>query len=173
MKDLFLVMALVFSASVYSQAVPAPVPDNNIVIETLAIDNFTYPDYSIAISENFFVAPSDYVTINFEKMEYCENFGQAVEAVRVGKMIKRQSHPADTFIFMQVPSVINQEIVPKMTSLPTSVKKEFERRFNDERLQITDIYYTDQLARVDNSNVIRGWTPLPEDVLASDWIILG
>ncbi|GHT64548.1 hypothetical protein FACS189451_12190 [Bacteroidia bacterium] len=169
MKHLFLVMALIFSAIVYSQAVPAPVPNDNI----LAMDNAVYPDYSIAISENFFVAPSGYVTINFEKMEYCENFGQAVEALRVGKIIKRQSHQADTFIFMQVPSVINQEIVPKMTSLPKSVKKEFERRFNDEYLQTVEIYYTDQLARVDNSNVIRSWTPLPEDVLATDWVILG
>lgn len=170
MKHLFLVMALVFSASVYSQAAPAPVPDNNIVIETLAMDNVVYPDYSIAISENFFVAPIGYVTINFEKMEYCENFGQAIEALRAGKMVKRQSHQADSFIFMQVPSAINQEIVPKMTSLPPSVKKEFERRFNDERLRTADIYYTDQLARVDNSNVIRSWTPLPEDVF---WLPIG
>ena len=106
-------------------------------------------------------------------MDYGNSFGQAIDALKSGKMVKRQEHGENTFIFMQVPSTINKEVVPKMTSLPQSVKDEFERRFNDKQLQVSEIYYSDQLAIVNPSNLIRGYSPSPEDALADDWVILG
>lgn len=98
------------------------------------------------------------------------NFGQVIEALKAGKMAKRSGR--NEFIFMQVPSVIGKEIVPKMTSLPQSVKDEFNRRFNDPSLQVVEISYTNQLAIVNPSNLITGYSPSPEDALAEDWIIL-
>ena len=101
------------------------------------------------------------------------NFGQAVEALKQGKRVQRTGwNGKGLFVFMQVPSSINREIVPKMQSLPQSVKDEFERRFNDPNEQIDAIYYDNQLALVNPSNLITGWSPSTSDALADDWVIL-
>ena len=109
-------------------------------------------------------------------MERSLNFGQAVEAMRNGRMVARDNATwaafHNRFVFMQVPSVINKEIVPKMQSLPQSVKAEFERRFNDPKRQINAIYYNNQLAIVYPSNLICGYSPSAEDALAIDWYTL-
>lgn len=97
-------------------------------------------------------------------------FESVVQALKDGKMVKRSG--SDKFVFMQVPSTIHRDIVPRMQSLPQSVKNEFERRFNDENEQIDNIYYSDQLAIVGASNLIVGWSPSPSDILACDWIII-
>lgn len=98
------------------------------------------------------------------------NFGQAIEALKQGKVVSRQG--INGFVFMQVPSTINKEIVPKMQSLPQSVKNYFDKVFNDERQQLDAIYYDNQLALVKSSNLIIGWSPSAEDCLAEDWVIL-
>lgn len=101
------------------------------------------------------------------------NFGQVVEALKQGKRVQRTGwNGKGLFVFMQVPSTINREIVPKMQSLPQSVKDEFERRFNDPNEQIDSIYYDNQLALVNQSNLITGWSPSTTDALADDWVIL-
>lgn len=101
------------------------------------------------------------------------NFGQAVEALKQGKRVQRTGwNGKGLFVFMQVPSTINREIVPKMQSLPQSVKDEFERRFSDPKEQIDAIYYDNQLALVNPSNLITGWSPSTPDALADDWVVL-
>ena len=101
------------------------------------------------------------------------NFGQAIEALKEGKKVQRTGwNGKGLFVFMQVPSSINREIVPKMQSLPQSVKDEFERRFNDPNEQIDAIYYDNQLALVNPSNLITGWSPSVSDSLSNDWIVL-
>jgi Protein of unknown function (DUF2829) len=106
-------------------------------------------------------------------MERSLNFGQAVAALKSGKRVARDiwSRLDDAFIFMQVPSEIHKSIVPKMQSLPQSVKDEFERRFNDPKKQIDAIYYDNQVAIVYPSNLISGWAPSVEDISATDWYI--
>lgn len=101
------------------------------------------------------------------------NFGQAVEALKQGKMVTRSGwNGRGLFVFMQVPAEINKEIVPKMQSLPQSVKNEFQRRFDDPNEQIDAIYYSNQLALVSTSNMITGWAPSTSDSLAEDWEII-
>ena len=100
------------------------------------------------------------------------NFGKALEIVKNGGMIHRTGwNGKDLFVFAQVPADINKEIVPKMQSLPGLVKSEFERRFIDPNYQIDAIYYSNQLALVNNSNMITGWSPSTSDALAEDWEI--
>lgn len=70
------------------------------------------------------------------------------------------------FIFQQVPSIIPIDVVPKMQSLPQSVKDEFVRR------QGATISYKNQLAMVYPDNTIYGWVASPSDVLEQDWCIL-
>ena len=101
------------------------------------------------------------------------SFGEAIVALKEGKMVRRSSWPANKrFVFMQVPSVINRTIVPKMQSLPDAVKAEFERVFNDSVEQLVDIVYCDQLALVADSLRISSFSPSVEDCLAGDWSVL-
>lgn len=99
------------------------------------------------------------------------NFGQAVEALNQGKRVARKGwNGKGLFIFKQVPSVIEKDIVPKMHSLPQSVKDEFAKRFESRNLD--SIKYDNQLAIVNPDNMINGWAPSVSDALAEDWIIL-
>ena len=99
------------------------------------------------------------------------DFGEAIKALKQGKRVRRKDWDGQ-FIFMQVPSEVPAEIVPKMSSLPNSVKDEFERRFKDSNQQIDAIYYNNQIALVNQSNLITSWSPSVSDVLSEDWLIL-
>jgi Protein of unknown function (DUF2829). len=101
------------------------------------------------------------------------NFAYALQALKDGQRVARTGwNGKGMFVFMQVPSEIKKEIVPKMQSLPQSVKDEFEKRFNDPNQQIDSIYYNNQFAIVSASNMITGWSPSVTDTLAEDWTVL-
>lgn len=94
------------------------------------------------------------------------NFGQAIEALKDGKRIAREGwNGKGLFVFMQVPAEIGFDIIPKMQSLPQSVKDEFIRRKGA-------ISYSNQMALVNPNNSINGWAPSSSDTLAEDWVIL-
>ena len=94
------------------------------------------------------------------------SFGEAIGALKDGKRVSRVGwNGKNLFIFQQVPSEINEEIVPKMQSLPQSVKDEFAKRGGN-------ISYKNQLAMVYPDNIIYGWVASPSDVLETDWCIL-
>lgn len=100
------------------------------------------------------------------------NFGQAIEALKQGKRVARQGwNGKGLFVFMQVPSMIGAEIIPKMQSLPQAVKDEFTRRFEKDPSNAF-IEYKNQLAMVYPDNNIYGWVASPSDVLENDWCIL-
>lgn len=118
----------------------------------------------------------------FEKA-YKENgkltFGAAIEfGLKKGKRVQRSGwNGKGMFIFMQVPSKVPIDIVPKMTSLPQSVKDEFDRRSKNipvdaEVPVFTHIRYQNQIAMVYPDNNIYGWVASPSDILEEDWIIL-
>lgn len=101
------------------------------------------------------------------------DFGKAIKALKDGKIVRRNEWEKDFFIFKQVPSSVHKNIVPKMTSLPESVKIELEKRFNDlKNHSIDSINYVDQIAFVNWSGRIDSYTPSVIDVFAEDWIIL-
>jgi len=108
------------------------------------------------------------------------NFGDAIDALKQGKRVARKGwNGKGLFVFMQVPSEISKDIVPKMQSLPQSVKDEFQRRFEDESSLDPDavaarggITYQNQMAIVYPNNSIHGWCPSSSDALAEDWTIL-
>jgi uncharacterized protein (DUF1919 family) len=94
------------------------------------------------------------------------NFGHAVEALKEGKMVRRSGwNGKGLFVFMQVPAVIAIDTVPKMQSLPQSVKDEFHNR------ALATISYQNQMAIVYPDNSIHGWAPSASDSLAIDWEI--
>lgn len=106
----------------------------------------------------------------FEKSTKNLSFGEATTLLKQGKMVSRKGwNGKNMFIFMQIPSTITKDVVSKMQSLPDAVKAEFDRRFNNSNYQIEAIYYNNQLAMVNSSNVITGWSPSTIDSLSEDW----
>ena len=96
---------------------------------------------------------------------------QVKTALVNGLRCRRSSWKEDVkFIFMQVPAEIDKDIVPKMQSLPQSVKDYFMGTFEKE--QINAIYYNDQIAQVNSSNLITSYSPSVSDLLANDWEVL-
>ena len=95
-----------------------------------------------------------------------QDIGEAIEAAKNGLRIAREGwNGSGMFVFMQVPATISIDIIPKMQSLPQTVKDEFVRRG-------CDINYCNQLALVKPDNTINGWAPSTADALAQDWQIL-
>lgn len=101
-------------------------------------------------------------------------FGQALEALHNGQRVARGGwNGKELFVFRQVPADIGMDVVPKMQSLPDSVKAEFQARYAN--CQTSDdprnsIHYRNQLAMVHPDNTITGWAPSASDALAVDWI---
>lgn len=93
-------------------------------------------------------------------------FTEALVALKAGKRVARNGwNGKGMFVFMQVPSEIGTEIIPRMQSLPEFVKNEFVMRGQP-------IRYSNQLAIVKADNEINGWAPSVADALADDWTIL-
>lgn len=99
------------------------------------------------------------------------DFEQILPHLKNGQRVSRTLWPEHTFIFRQVPSAIPGDVISKMTSLPESVKEEFLFRFEDDNFQIDKIYYSDQIAQVNSSNLIVGYSPSVSDVFATDWVL--
>jgi len=96
-----------------------------------------------------------------------QNIGQAVAAASQGKIISREGwNGQGMFVFQQVPSLVPEAIIPKMTSLPEAVKTVLIGRGGH-------ITYQNQFALVKPDNSIHGWTPSSADTLATDWCIHG
>lgn len=128
------------------------------------------------------------LTETVENAKQLVDFGEAIKALKQGKRVQRNGwNGKGLFIFMQVSADIFLETVPKMQSLPQTVKNEFIKRqkenlYSKEPLFVTEngtstkihdhIYYRNQLAMVYPDNIIYGWVASPSDILEEDWIIL-
>lgn len=94
-----------------------------------------------------------------------QTFGQAIEALKEGKIVSRAGwNGKGLFVFRQVPSAVPADIIPKMTSLPQAVKD----RLGKTGLPIT---YQNQFCIVYPDNSLHGWQPSGSDSLATDWEI--
>ena len=104
-------------------------------------------------------------------------FGQAIEALKLGKAIARKGWNANRdlhkvmpmFIFKQIPAEIGHSIIPKMQSVPDNVKGKF--------IEYTKtIKYSNQIAVVNQDGntdgVVDGWVPSISSILAEDWYVI-
>ena len=101
------------------------------------------------------------------------NFGAAIEALKQGRMISRLAWEGKAFVFRQVPSVVPAAIIPRMTSLPHSVKEMWAKHPD------APLHYRDQLAIVEDHEddpmaaSVRSWAPTISDLFAEDWAVFG
>lgn len=99
--------------------------------------------------------------------------GEALSVLKDGGCVARHGwNGMGLFVFRQVPATISRVVVPNMQSLPQSVKNEFMRRFDGTSYLVDTIQYDNQLAIVNKSNLIQGWTPSASDALAEDWYVV-
>lgn len=95
------------------------------------------------------------------------DFSSAVQWLKAQKCIRRTSWPEGTFVVKQVPADIPSEIIPKMTSLPDSVKNLLLSRSAD-----ATIHYRHQMLQIDRNGIANAWHPNAEDVFAEDWQVV-
>ena len=108
-------------------------------------------------------------------------FGLAIEALKLCKCIARKGwNGKGMFVCKQVPSVIGQDIVPKMQSLPQSAKDQFTQRWHNANAEndavaianTGSIEYHNQMIIVKPDNSIDSWVASSSDTFAEDWVIL-
>jgi hypothetical protein len=105
------------------------------------------------------------------------SFGEALTAMKAGKMVTRFGWNGNgMFVFKQIQAKVSMDIVPKMSSLPQSVKDEFimraARRVDRGGTTLDDyasIRYYNQFCIVKQNNDLYSWVPSANDICANDW----
>lgn len=94
------------------------------------------------------------------------NFGQAIEALKEGKLITRSGwNGKGMFVIKQIPATIGTDIIPKMQSLPDAAKEVLMGRNQP-------ISYRNQMLLVTNEGKADSWVPSSSDCFAEDWHVL-
>lgn len=113
-----------------------------------------------------------------DRIGYTLNFGDAIKALKEGKMVARKGwNGKGMFVFMRpadeilVPLVVNQ-----VKSLPKSVKDHFYFNSNPNvpLLEQTEtIKFTSYLCmKASDGSIVNGWLASQTDILAEDWEIV-
>ena len=92
-------------------------------------------------------------------------FGVAVEIVKQGEIALRIPWiPKAEFIFMRPKDKLPIDVIEKVKSLPESIKKILIENGKD-------VEFDEYLCLINSDgNVVNGWIPTVEDMLATDWI---
>lgn len=94
------------------------------------------------------------------------NFGLAIEAMKQGKCVARKGwNGAGMFVCKQIPNRIDHALLPRMQSLPDSVKEILTERG-------TSFCYLNQMIIVKPDNSIDSWVASSSDTFAEDWMIV-
>jgi len=145
--------------------------DELYLIPTLeGVYNFTPEDVLITgVKGEIYPCKKDIFEATYEIVETEKstlNFGEAIKALKSGKLIARQGwNGKGMFIVKQIPSVIGIDIIPRMQSLPESVKKVLVEREQP-------ISYESQMLIINSLGRADSWVPSSSDVFAEDWIIV-
>lgn len=93
------------------------------------------------------------------------DFSGALLALKAGKAVRRTTPSTTWFLTMQVPSIIEADIIPKMQSLNNTAKILLtERGIN--------IMYQNQIIQVSAGGSITYYIPTATDLFATDWIVV-
>jgi len=145
--------------------------DECYLIPTLeGTHNFTPKDVLITgVKGEIYPCKKDIFEATYEKADpksFTLTFGEAIEVLKAGKLVARLGwNGKGMFIVKQIPSVIGIEIIPKMQSLPQSVKDVLIERSQP-------ITYESQMLIINSNGRADSWVPSSSDVFAEDWIIL-
>lgn len=101
------------------------------------------------------------------------NFGQAIEAVKSGKLVARKGwNGKGMFIFMRPECELTTEVVvDKVQSLPTTLKSWVANNYSDKPQDV--IKFTPYLCmKAADNTIVNGWLASQTDMLSEDWEIV-
>lgn len=94
------------------------------------------------------------------------DFGTAIKALKEGYKVAREGwNGKGLFVYKQIPANIGTEIIPKMQSVPQSVKDTMIERNQS-------LNYRNQCVIVDVNGNVDNWAPSISDVFAEDWTVV-
>jgi hypothetical protein len=95
------------------------------------------------------------------------NFGQAVEALKDGKLLQRSGwNGKGMFVYQTIGNTVSKDFIPKFASLPQEVKDFLQKKDADVVFHSSITMYTA------TGEMQPGWLASQADVLAEDWDIL-
>jgi hypothetical protein len=106
------------------------------------------------------------------------DYGHALAAVKNGECIARVGwNGKGMCVFMRPADDLPVSFLPKVKSLPESIKQRLQARFNGdthytsgEEITVSFNAYLCMLAA--DGSIVNGWLPSQTDMLATDWLIL-
>lgn len=100
------------------------------------------------------------------------DFGQALESIKEGGLLKRQPWGSVMAVFQRPEDTIPlQVVVENVRSLPQSVKDFLSKQGT--KSPETPVIFTSYLCSVNyNGYIMNGWTPSNADMMADDWEII-
>lgn len=106
------------------------------------------------------------------------NFGQAIEALKQGKLVAREGwNGKNMFVFQRPSDTLTTGFIPNVKSLPQSVKDWIDKNMDDKQNPgeqgLTPVKFTAYLCLKSADNtIVNGWLASQSDMLAEDWLIL-
>ena len=100
------------------------------------------------------------------------NFKQACEQASKGEMIAREgwSSCSRSFVFERPSDVLKMDFIPKVKSLPESVKEFLTEQYSD--IEFTAyLCMWDESHILDEGKIVNGWNPSETDKIAIDWYV--
>ena len=105
------------------------------------------------------------------------SFGLAIEALQKGQKVARRGwNGKDMFIFMRPADELDIDFIPKVKSLPDSVKTDLtahgETHYaSGDKIKVKFNAYLCMKAA--DGSIVNGWLASQTDILADDWMIVG
>lgn len=95
------------------------------------------------------------------------DFGEALRALKGGCCVARNGwNGKGRFVCRQVPSHVDENVIPRMSSLPQSAKNLVMSRDNK------SLDYSNQMIIVHPDGKVDSWVPSVSDVFAEDWYLV-
>lgn len=111
-------------------------------------------------------------------MENTLTFGDAISALKEGKMVQRAGwNGKGMFIFMRPEDTLTTDVISRVKSLPQSVKDWIDVNVDDKVNQgesgLTPVKFTSYLCmKAADNTIVNGWLASQTDMLAEDWAVL-
>lgn len=101
-------------------------------------------------------------------------FGEALEAVKQGKLVARTGwNGKGMFIFMRPSDEIDAQFIPNIRSLPESFKTWFGKQEYKPSPESPKVKFTSYLCmKAADGSIVNGWLASQTDMLSDDWQIV-
>lgn len=107
------------------------------------------------------------------------NFGEAIEAVKEGKLIAREGWNGKNMFVFQRPAdeIPAQVVIENVKSIPDAVKLLLHNKYKHDYVgssgEVFKIKFTAYLCmKAADDTIVNGWLASQTDMLAEDWTIL-